>query len=302
MKTVGCHQVRPPGFEPGSPAWQTDVSNIDWEVYKDWLSKQFSERYARDVYSYSRKYADCLLKRDISKLLMIRKTKRTNIIKALSNLSKFLGVHDEFLHILHKHAMEWGGKSKDELVIERFTKVKDPDEIFKWIRKVKEVREDLADFMDLMAISGLRLTEAIESYNLIVKLGREGKLNEYYNEKRGTLEHFRFKEVFIRRSKKAFISFVPKDLINKIASNDPLPSTFAIQARVRKQGLPLRFSDIREAHASFMTKYLKQPEIDFIHGRVSTNIFMSNYFNPALISDLKERMFKAIVEIKERIA
>jgi len=44
--------------------------------------------------------------------------------------------------------------------------------------------------------------------------------------------------------------------------------------------------------------YLTQPEIDFLHGRTSASIFMQNYFNPALISDLKERVFKAIEEIK----
>ena len=47
---------------------------------------------------------------------------------------------------------------------------------------------------------------------------------------------------------------------------------------------------MREAHATFMTKYLRPSEIDFLHGRVSSSIFMRNYFNPALINDLKERL------------
>ena len=117
------------------------------------------------------------------------------------------------------------------------------------------------------------------------------------------LEHFRFKEIFLRKSKKAFVSFIPEELIEKIALSSPLPdSRHAIQMRVKKKGLKLRFSDIREAHASFMTKYLKQPEIDFIHGRVTTNIFMANYFNPALICDLKERVFNAVKEIQNKIS
>jgi len=114
--------------------------------------------------------------------------------------------------------------------------------------------------MDFMAITGLRLVEAIESYNLIIKLAKEGKLNEYYNEEKEALEHFRFKEIFLRKSKKAFVSFIPKELIEK------------------------------------------QPEIDFIHGRVTTNIFMANYFNPALICDLKERVFNAVKEIQNKIS
>jgi len=66
--------------------------------------------YARDVYNYSRKYAHCLLNRDLSELLSIRKTKRTNIVKALANLSKFIGMHDEFLQLMHSYDLEWAEK------------------------------------------------------------------------------------------------------------------------------------------------------------------------------------------------
>jgi len=46
---------------------------------------------------------------------------------------------------------------------------------------------------------------------------------------------------------------------------------------------------------------LKESEINFLHGRVSASIFMQNYFNPAWISDLRQRMFKAIEEIKQKL-
>ena len=294
--------VRSPGFEPGSSAWQS--GEIDWDAYREWLEKtqQFSSGYARDVYNYSRKYAGCLLKRDLSKLLSIRKTKRTNIVKALANLAKFVGLHDEFIQLMHKYDLEWGGKSNEELVIDRLTKVQNPNEVFDWIKQVKQARMELSDFMDFMAISGLRLVEAVKSYNLTVKLSREGKLSEYYNEEKEALEHFRFKDMFLRKSKKAFVSFVPKDFVERISLNSALPSTDAIQSRVKKAGLKLRFSDIREAHGTFMTKYLKESEINFIHGRVTTSIFMANYFNPMLIADLKQRLFKGIAEIQNKIS
>jgi len=292
------------GFEPRiASAPDLNASKIDWSAYREWLDQNLSSAYARDVYNYSRKYADCLLNRDLSELLMIRKTKRTNIVKALANLSKFLGLHDEFLKLMHSYAMEWGGKSNEELVIERYTKIQDPEEVFEWIKQVKRVRTELADFMDLMAITGLRLVEAIASYNLIIKLVKEGKLNEYYNEEKEALEHFRFKKIFLRKSKKAFVSFVPKQFIEKIALNDPLPeSRSAIQMRVKKQGLKLRFSDIRELHGTFMTKYLKESEINFIHGRVTISVFMANYFNPNFVPDLKARVFKGIAEIQNKIS
>jgi len=68
-----------------------------------------------------------------------------------------------------------------------------------------------------------------------------------------------------------------------------------------KKKLPLRFGDIREYWATYMTRHLKEAEIDFLQGRISSSIFMRNYFNPALISDLKQRTFKGITELLQKV-
>jgi len=144
----------------------------------------------------------------------------------------------------------------------------DPDEVFKWIRHVKQLNPDFEDFMDLIAATGLRLVEAVSCYNLILGLARKGKLGEYYNEDIGCLEHYKFRELFIRPSKKAFISFIPKELVEKIVRNGKALTENKILCRVKRQGIKSRFSDVREAHATFMTKYLRPSETDFLHGRV----------------------------------
>jgi len=162
------------------------------------------------------------------------------------------------------------------------------EEIIDWIRQVKAIVPDHAAFLDLMAATGLRFEEAINSWNLIIRLG-ENRLGEYY--KSETLEHFRFKELFIRRTKKAFISFVPIGLIKRIVKAHPLTRSMIVK-KIQRRGLRLRFGDIREYHASYLTKYLRPPEIDFLYGRISTGVFMRNYFNPAWIKDLKERTLR----------
>ena len=64
----------------------------------------------------------------------------------------------------------------------------------------------------------------------------------------------------------------------------------------------LRFEDIREVHGTLLTKYLNEVEINFLHVRVSSSVFMRNYFNPSWISDLKQRTFKAVSDIIKRIS
>jgi intergrase/recombinase len=252
--------------------------------------------------SYAKQYAYCLESMNLSDLLNVRETLRPNILKALSSLAKFLGVYEDYRSALRNYGLAWSGKQADQLIIERISRVKDPDEVWRWVKQVKMERPELSDFVEFVTVSGLRLEEAVNSYNLIINLAKQDRLNEYYNEANSTLEHFRFKDLFIRRSKKAFVSFVPKDLVLRISRNHPLKSKFGVQKRVKLSGLKLRFADIREAHASILTKYLAPSEIDFLHGRVGTSVFMQNYFNPALISDLKDRVFKAIIEIQAKIS
>jgi len=256
---------------------------------------------AKERLRYGKKYAKCLLRRDLSELKLLTDSQRVHVMKALAVLSKFLGIHEDFSRLVKNYGLKWSEKQSSDLIIERLTKTVNVEEIFDWIKKVKTACPEYSDFMDLIAVTGLRYVEAVESYNLIVKLSREGKLGEYYNAKNGTLEHFKFKEIFIRRSKKVYISFVCKELVMSISRNEPV-EWCATKKKVARNVEHLRFADIRELHGSFLTKYLSQPEIDFLHGRASASVFMKNYFNINLISDLKARVFKGIAEIQKKIA
>jgi intergrase/recombinase len=315
--------VRPPGFEPGSSAREAIIRDsfgfsasfkgysgdltpveaftVDWDGFREWLLKERRLDTVKGIVSYAERFSDCLLHRNFSKLLTLSQGTRRHVLKALSNLAKFLGMYEEFRRLVSAYGLKWSGRSSDDLLIDRLTRVRDSDEVFEWVRQVKTLRPDLRDFMDLITVTGLRFCEAVESYNLIIKLAGEGKLQHYYNEEKSVLEHFRFKKLFIRKSKKAFMSFVPKEIVEAVSKNKPLASTDAVHSKLRKKKLRFRFSDVREFHASFLTKYLTPPEIDFLHGRVSASVFMRNYFNPAWITDLAQRTLKAIEEILTKI-
>ena len=156
--------------------------------------------------------------------------------------------------------------------------------------------------MDFMAITGLRLIEAVRSYNLIIQLSRNNRLSNYYNEEKETLEHFRYEKLFLRKGKKVFVSFVPKDSIKKISRNQKEITKDMVVQAVKRMGLKLRFSDLRELHGSILTRYLSESEINFLHGRIGARVFMQNYFNIAWINDLKDRVFKGIAEIQNEIS
>jgi intergrase/recombinase len=265
------------------------------------LAKKCCESVVKDRVRYAKKYKDCLLKRDFSELNSFSDSKRNHVLKALSSLAKFLGMYQDFKASMKNCGLTWKTMTTEDLIISRLAGANKSDDIIWWISKIKKRIPELSVFMDFVLISGLRLNESIRAYNLVIHLAKEGKLNEYYDVEAEALEHFRFKHLFIRRTKKVFISFIPKVFIDRISKQENL-TRYQIDNRIRRDNkLKSRFSDIREYYATYMTKWLTQPEIDFLQGRVSANVFMRNYFNPALISDLKERAFRGINEVLGRI-
>lgn len=281
--------------------------------FYEWLVKDNAHKsyVARYMFAYAGRFQHCLDEGNLDELLKLQAGKCRLVMASLSALAKFTGRYEAWRGLVKQYSLKWSGKSKDDVFIDRMTSIQDPEEIWQWIISVKKKLPDLTDFADLMAISGLRFGEAVNSYNLIIRLAAseglklvlngngKSKVSGYFNMEKSTLEHFWFPELFLRRTKKAFISFVPFELVDRISKAAPL-NLYGVQTAV-KRVLPLRFSDVREAQGSFMVKFLKEPEIEFIHGRVTGSVFMANYFNPALIADLRERVFKGIVEIQEKV-
>jgi hypothetical protein len=294
--------VRSPGFGPGFLPWQGNEQTIDWKNFETFMLKEYRPlAMARCKYKYARQFAHCLFGGNLSELRLLTDDKRCHVLKSLSALAKFIGVHTEFKGMVKNFGLKWGGKNPDDIIIARLTKPENSDEMYKWMRAVKTRFPAFETFVDFMAATGLRYVEAVNSWNLIVELAKQGKLGNYYEDNKQVLEHYRFKEIFIRRSKKAYISFVSRELIQKIAQSDRLKMN-ALTCRVRKKGMKQRFGDIREFQGSLLTRTHTQPEIDFLHGRVSTGVFMTNYFNPAWISDLQSRTLKAAAGILAKIS
>ena len=224
--------------------------------------------------------------------------KRRRVMQSLSALAKFIGCYERYGQLIKSYGLKWT-VNNDDIIIARLIKYSGANgnactnDLFNWVKLVKQEIPDFSVFMDFTIATGLRLSESIESYRLIVELNEKGKL-DYYNAERNVLEHFRFKAHFIRRTKKAFMSFVPNELIDCVSTSGLIPTTDVIERRIRRRRLKLCFSDLRELWASQSVRQLSQPEIDFLQGRVSASVFMQNYFNPIWISDLKTRAIKNV--------
>jgi len=274
---------------------------VNWRAFEKWLRENFSYSYAKDLLNYSKRFCHVLFNGEASELLRLTESVRKVVMASLSNLSKFLGVYSEWKRLVEGYGLKWSSGKSEDYLISRMAHTENNENVLEWVKQVKAKIPKLSVFMDFMILSGLRLREAVNSYNLIIALAREGRLNEYYNFENEALEHYRFKSLFIRRSKKVFVSFIPERLIEEISKQEKL-TLYQISNYVRRdKKLKSRFPELREYYATVMTKWLNQSEIDFLQGRISGSVFMKNYFNPILITDLHERVFKGLAEIQSKL-
>ncbi|AIF82999.1 hypothetical protein NTE_00923 [Candidatus Nitrososphaera evergladensis SR1] len=79
----------------------------------------------------------------------------------------------------------------------------------------RTIPSDYANILRFCTLTGLRLDEAFQSIHLI-----QNDPAKYLNKGRLTLEHFQYPSIFVRRTKKAFISLVTEEIL-KLAKDSP---------------------------------------------------------------------------------
>jgi intergrase/recombinase len=131
-------------------------------------------------------------------------------------------------------------------------------------------------FLRFLAVTGLRRTEAITSFNMVIDLNANGRLGEYYNSELNVLEHCKYK-VFLRGTKNAYISFVPKELIDQMCLSQKI-SYYAFHSRLNRKHIPLRFKELRSYHNSYLRKQgIISELVDVLAGRVPKTVFARHY-------------------------
>ena len=131
-------------------------------------------------------------------------------MKSLTLLARFLGYYDSWQQLRKRHNLKWTAGNESITALQRFF---NPDlTLDVMIQKVREMIAVLSPVMSEIVkfgvLVGLRPSEIVESVRLLQNSG-----TSYYNPERQCLEHFRFPEIFLRQTKKAYISFVTHEIL-----------------------------------------------------------------------------------------
>ena len=263
---------------------------VAWTDYREWLYGKYSKTWARGVFNLSRKY-HYMICGNLRDLDSFSKWKRNNTLKALIALSKYLGIYEQFKAKIKGYGIKWENQSSVESFLRMMNR---KDGLMDWVKKSTNVLDkNLSTFIEFVMLSGIRRGEAINAFNLLIRLNKTGKLSSYYNSDLQSLEHFRFEDTFMRRTKNVFFTFLPKTFINRMTMCDPISYT-TLKRRLKEHNLKLRLNELRDHYATFMVHNgLIREEVDILQGRIGKSLFMRHYFSPN-IAELKGKVLRAI--------
>jgi len=271
-------------LNPGPPPRQ---GSINWDEFKQFLASRYSSATAKDRLRYALRFHNLLMEGDLSPLHQLSPHVRGHALRSLAVLSRFLGLYGYFKSLVKHYGLTWSEEKRDRLIVRR---LEDEEDVISWVREACEKAPRIKGVVKLAFVTGLRRGEAIESHNLIIR--------GLYGEDE-TLEHYRFPHIFLRRTKKAYVSFVPRELLDEIKTCKPV-TAYIVWNWLKRKGLPMRFQSLRRFWATYMLRYLSPTEVDFLQGRASS-LLLTHYFTPSM-EELKNRALKGERRLLEAVS
>jgi Archaeal phage integrase len=275
----------------GSPVLLDDIF---WKDYKGYLSRKFKRHTAKCRLIYAKDYSYVLNESNAGSLLLLSNEKRIHVMKALATLSKYTGCYDRWKYIIQCYQLKWSGED----TLEAFNNVMMNDEqnytsMINWLRNTLSIlSSSYGNILLFNTLTGLRPDEACKAILLIHK--EEGN---YIRKDLMILEHYRFPDIFIRRTKKAYVSIIT-DSILELAKQASNCGYNALRLAVKRKKLDMNMAYCRKIFATYLrTHGIEQETIDLLQGRVPKSVFARHYFRPEFNYDRIRLLLNSLCEI-----
>lgn len=132
-----------------------------------------------------------------------------------------------------------------------FLKIVNEDNSFNtlldWLKDTSsQISEPHRNILFYCTLTGLRPDEACQSIRLVKE-----KIDNYFDKDKMILKNFEFSEIFIRRTKQAYVS-VATGLIIKFANESVSYSYNAMRCHLKRKKMQMKMNYCRKIFATFM--------------------------------------------------
>lgn len=274
---------------------------IDWKQFEDYLLQRMTERTAMQRIRYAKKYCHVLYdKKEQCQLLQMTGDKRIHVMKAMAALARFTGHVPAWQEIKRRYNLTWStGNEKLDAFQRFFDDGKSLDSMLQWVRDaLKVLPAQMGEAIKWNTLTGLRPMESLQAIKLIKN---PVAFKTYYDTDRQCLQHFKFPELFLRRTKTTYITIVDNDLLRIAHNAMSNPRYDRIRyACAATGGLEFHMAYCRKIYASWLRQSGIESEIiDLLQGRIPKSVFARHYFTPSL--DCRDRVIRALVKLKQQI-
>jgi len=150
--------------------------------------------------------------------------------------------------------------------------------MLKWLKDTcLKLPSHYSNILTYCTLTRIRADEACQSSRLVKE-----NINSYLDRDKMILKHFEFPEIFIRRTKQAYVS-IANDLIIKVANDSGNYSYNALRCHLKRKNIPMNMNYCRKIFATFMRNNgIEQEVIDLLQGRIPRAVFVRHYYRPDL--------------------
>jgi intergrase/recombinase len=218
-------------------------------------------------------------------------------MKALSCLSKFLGCYDSWTVACRKYQLNWStGTEKLDAFTRFFDDSKDLDTMIGWLKEaLKVMPSNYSNFFLFCTLTGMRASECVEAVRLLT----HGSTT-YYSPNQKVLQHYRFPDIFIRRTKAIYISVVDDFIVSIAKRIGKIPTLNGLKMAIRHHKLSMQLKYCRKIYASWLHRCgISSDLIDMLQGRIGKNIFLKHYLTPG--SDYKRDVLQALEKLQRQV-
>ena len=231
-------------------------------------------------YRYATRYNYILTSGNPSELFTYPDSKRKHIMKALAAYSKYTGEYEKWQQVRKNYQLKWSSGADSLTGFHSILKENgDFDKMVEWVCIKRKEYPRFANILMFNVLTGLRPTEAIDSFNLLLSI----KKQEYLSKDSTLLQHYKFPEIFLRRTKKAFISIANTAILSLTESQKPLTYD-TIRLSIYKHHERFKMSYCRKIFATFLRdEGLESEIIDMLQGRIPNSVFVRHYYRPSAV-------------------
>ncbi len=271
------------------------------EGFADWLITQGKrKRTVRDTLFYAKKFAYVLDTGDATPIMtQVKPLSQKHVLSALANLSKYKGQYSRWNEIRRNYNLHWV-KADSITHFERFFNEQlTLETMLQRIREmIARIPTSMGQIVKFGTLIGARASEVIECVKLINK--DQETFSKLYNPQRQALEYFRYPDIFLRETKKIYISFVTDDIIDIVKDIKKVPSRNAIGKVCQRRAIKMDMHLTRKIYASWLRKEGIQAEVvNLLQGRVDSDILTRHYLAPS--STLKDQVLDALKGLQKMI-